>query len=72
MGLIVFAWPLPVFGCLAPKLNKARLVQVQLQPERLQTVFPCPERPSASGRFSNPAEDMIGVSDHDLGMEVDV
>ena len=56
---------LPVFGCMAPKLNQARLVRVQLQPELLQAVLPFLEKPLRVGAVFESRDDIIRVADND-------
>src|SRR5579863_2158383 len=54
---------LPVFGCVTPELNQARLVRVQLQPELLQAVFPFLEKPLRVSTIFESRDDVICITD---------
>src|ERR1700683_202100 len=61
----VLASPLPVFGCMAPELNQARLVRVQLQPELPHTLFPFGKKSLRVRTIFESRDDIIGVPDND-------
>jgi len=53
----------PISGSVAPKLNQARLVRMQLQSELLQTVLPFAEKPLRFLPIFESHDDVIGIAD---------
>ena len=57
---LALASPLPLVGCVTPELNQARLVRVELQPERPHAVLPFLEEPLRVCPMLESHDDVIG------------
>src|SRR5579875_2857619 len=56
---------LPVFGCVAPEFDQARLVRVEFQPELPHTLPPCLEEPLGIGSLLESQNNVVGVPNDD-------